>query len=294
MGDAKVAVITGTTHGIGRVTARELAGAGYRLLMLCRNAALAGAVRAEIMGAVPGAAVGIVACDLGSLDSVRNAARIVQGETAAIDLLVNNAGIVSTLHRMSVDGFELTFATNHLGPFLLTELLRPRLRAGARIVNVASCAHLRGRLDPDTLRDPHALRDPRARYRPVEAYNRSKLANVLHTFALARRLEGSGITANCLHPGVVATHLLPRWLRLVKPLFSAQMLDAERGARTTLYLALSDEVAGVNGRYYDEFQRPQPASALANDVQLQEALWEASLRCTTPSLRSASTAWSAR
>jgi retinol dehydrogenase 12 len=240
--------------------------------MLCRNAGRASALRAEILRSLPQAAISVVPCDLSALGSVRQAASIVRQEFSGIDLLINNAGLVSARHRMSVDGYELTFATNHLGPFLLTELLRDRMRAGGRIINVASRAHIRGRLDLENVRDPHA------RYKPVAAYDRSKLANVLHTFALARRLTGTGVTANCLHPGVVATHLLPWWLRVIKPWFTPVTLDAERGARTTLHLALSPDAASANGLYFDEHQRPQPASALANDVDLQEALWRASER----------------
>jgi NAD(P)-dependent dehydrogenase (short-subunit alcohol dehydrogenase family) len=265
-------VITGTTHGIGRVTAWELARAGLHLVMLCRDAALAEALRADILRDVPQAAISVVPCDLSALGSVRRAADRVRQEFTGIDLLINNAGLVSLSHRMSADGYELTFATNHLGPFLLTQLLRDRMRAGGRIINVASRAHLRGKLD---LED---LRDPQARYRPIAAYDRSKLANVLHAFALARRLNGTGVTANCLHPGIVATHLLPRWLRVIKPWFTPVTLDAERGARTTLHLALSPDVASVNGLYFDEDQKPQPASPLANDVGVQEALWRASER----------------
>jgi NAD(P)-dependent dehydrogenase (short-subunit alcohol dehydrogenase family) len=270
----KIAVITGTTHGIGRVTAHELARAGIGLVMLCRNPDLATALRGEILRELPQTAVSIVACDLSSLASVRQAAGAVLDEWPGIDLLINNAGIVSARHRMSVDGYELTFATNHLGPFLLTELLRTRVRSGGRIINVASSAHFRGRLQLD------AVANPRARYRPIEAYDQSKLANVLYTFALARRLAGTGVTANCLHPGVVATHLLPRWLQIIKPWFTAATFDAERGARTTLYVALADQVAGANGLYFDEHQVSQPASALAYDVNLQEALWTASERFT--------------
>jgi NAD(P)-dependent dehydrogenase (short-subunit alcohol dehydrogenase family) len=175
---------------------------------------------------------------------------------------------------MSADGFELTFATNHLGPFLLTELLRDRMVAGGRIINLASRAHYRGQLNLDE------VADARARYSAVAAYARSKLANVLHTFALARRVAGAGVTANCGHPGVVATNLLPRWLRIVKPLISRPVFDAQRGARTTLYLALSDEARMLNGSYVDEHQHIQAASPLANDIQLQERLWEASARWT--------------
>jgi NAD(P)-dependent dehydrogenase (short-subunit alcohol dehydrogenase family) len=268
----EVAVITGTTHGIGRVTGRELAKAGRTVVMLCRDISAGRAVRDEIIGAVPAAAIHVVACDLASLASVRSSANIVRGMVGTIDLLINNAGMVSSRHRMSADGFELTFATNHLGPFLLTALLRDRLSETARVINVASRVHYRGRIDFGRITNPDA------RYSAMAAYAQSKLCNVLHTFALARRLSGTRQCANCLHPGVVATNLLPRWLRVVKPLISRVLFDPERGACSTLYLALSGDVAGVSGVYFDENQAPQTAAPLANDQQLQEALWQMSAR----------------
>ena len=270
---SEIAVITGTTHGIGRVTSRELARAGKTVVMLCRDMPAAQAVRAEILTQLPQASIHIVHCDLASLASVRESAAAVRRDHTPIGLLINNAGMVSLRHRMSMDGFELTFATNHLGPFLLTALLTDCLASDARIVNVASRIHFQGRFEPES------VTNPRARYASRAAYAQSKLANVLHTFALARRLSGSGICVNCLHPGVVATNLLPRWLRLLKPLMS-NVLDVERGARTTLRLALAPAVAGVSGRYFDEHQNPQSAAPLANDLQLQESLWEMSARWT--------------
>jgi NAD(P)-dependent dehydrogenase (short-subunit alcohol dehydrogenase family) len=180
---------------------------------------------------------------------------------------------------MSVDGFELTFATNHLGPFLLTQLLLDRVTD--RIVTVASRAHYPGKLNLAQ------VADPKASYHARAAYAQSKLANVMHTFALARRLATTGITVNCLHPGIVATNLLPRWLQIVKPLISRQTFDSERGARTTLFLALSKEVATVSGRYFDEFQVEQPASKVAQDVSLQEELWQASERWVNPEVGTA-------
>ena len=271
---SRIAVITGTTHGIGRVTARELAAAGYTVVMLCRDIEAAATVRNEILGAAPSATVHALRCDLASLASVRACAADLRRNFASIALLINNAGMVSPRRRMSVDGYELTFASNHLGPFLLTGLLLDRMGAGGRIVNVASRAHYRGVMDLEHIADAQAPYDARA------AYARSKLANVMHTFALARRLAGSAITANCLHPGIVATNLLPRWLRLVQRLIRRQSFDAVRGARSTLYLALSDQAAGINGRYLDEHQRIQTASASANDRQMQELLWTASARWT--------------
>ena len=145
----------------------------------------------------------------------------------------------------------------------------------SRIINVASRVHAQGELRLDT------VADPRARYRPTAAYAQSKLANVMHAFALARRLAGSGVSANCLHPGVVATNLLPRWLQIVKPWFARQTFDAERGAATTLYVALSAEIAGESGCYFDEYQRIRPASAAAQSVEQQEMLMAASERFTS-------------
>jgi len=269
-----VSVITGTTHGIGQVTSRELARAGRTVIMLCRNVAAAEGVRAQIAAQLPHATLHVIHCDLASLASVRESVTCLRRDFGRVELLINNAGIVSATHRMSADGFELTFATNHLGPFLLTALLSDRLTENARIVNVASKVHYRGRLDLGP------IADPRAPYNGMAAYAQSKLANVLHTFALARRLSGTLTSANCLHPGVVATNLLPWWLRAIKPLISRTMFDSERGARTSLYVALSSEVAGQSGRYFDEHQRIQPAAALANDPELQDFLWQMSARWT--------------
>jgi retinol dehydrogenase 12 len=268
------AVITGTTHGIGFVTSRELAKAGLTVVMLCRDLEAAARACQAIHATVPAARVHPVHCDLASLASVRQSAATVRREFGWIGWLINNAGMVSTWRKASVEGFELTFATNHLGPFLLTELLRDRMADEGRIINVASRAHYKARQ-----LDLSGIADRGAPYSGTAAYSRSKLANVMHTFALARRLSGcSAVTVNCLHPGVVATNLLPPWLRLIKPMLSPNIIDAERGARTTLYLALSRDVAGVSGRYFDEFQKEQRAAELAYDVTLQEKLWEASER----------------
>jgi NAD(P)-dependent dehydrogenase (short-subunit alcohol dehydrogenase family) len=243
--------------------------------MLCRNLPAARSLCAEIRTQVPEAALEAIECDLASLESVRSAASAASQRCSYIDLLINNAGMVSARHQMSIDGFELTFATNHLGPFLLTELLRNRLSPSARIVNVASRIHYRGALELQQ------ITNPRARYRGVAAYAQSKLANVLHTFALARRLKDSGITVNCLHPGVVTTNLLPAWLRLVKPLISPGMFDSVRGAQTTLHLALSPTLAGVSGQYFDENQQIRAAAPLALNVAVQERLWEQSVLWTS-------------
>ncbi len=148
------------------------------------------------------------------------------------------------------------------------------MAADGRIITAASCAHFRGRLELD------AVADPRERISPIASYARSKLANVLHSFALARQLAGSGISVNCLHPGIVATSLLPGWVRIIQRVIRGQMFDEARGARTTLHLALSPDIAHVSGQYFDENAMPVPASPLAQDVALQEALWQRSLQWT--------------
>jgi NAD(P)-dependent dehydrogenase (short-subunit alcohol dehydrogenase family) len=274
MSNRPLAVITGTTHGIGTVTSHALAADGYDLVMLCRNVAAAMALAGQIVQRAPGSRVEVVHCDRANLSSVRTAARAVLSRHGQIDRLINNAGMVSTRHHLSVDGHELTFATNHLGPFLLTRLLLPALSATARVINVASKVHYHARMDLDS------VDDPRARYSSSAAYSRSKLANVLDTFALARQLAGGGVTVNCLHPGVVATNLLPGWLNLIRPLFRRVILSAEQGARTTLYLALDRQAGALHGEYLDEHQQVQPAAAAARDPALQEQLLARSARWT--------------
>jgi NAD(P)-dependent dehydrogenase (short-subunit alcohol dehydrogenase family) len=271
---APLTVITGTTHGIGRVTATQLARAGHHVVMLCRDGALAMSVAADIRGQFPAAAVDAIDCDLASLDSVRAAAAAVRERYGAIDRLILNAGMAATTRRRDASGMDLNFAVNHLGHFLLTELLRGSMAARGRIITVASMAHYRGGLDLD------AVADPRERIRPMASYARSKLANVLHSFALARQLAGSTVTANCLHPGIVVTGLLPGWVRVLQRVIRGQMFDATRGARTTLHLALAPDLDGISGKYFDENAAPKVASDRARNVALQDALWQRSLDWT--------------
>ena len=268
---APVAVITGTTHGIGRVTALGLASAGYHVVMLCRDLPASQRTAEGIRTQAPGATIDSVYCDLAQLDTVRVAADRIIENCPPPSLLINNAGIATLRSRRTAAGMDYNFAVNHLGHFLLTELLRPRLAPAARIIIVASRAHFRGALDLAAVADPHE------RIGATHSYARSKLANVMHCLALARRLAGSDRSVNCLHPGVVATNLLPGWLVRIKRLLGSTMFDAERGAATTLHLALSPDVAGTSGRYFDECGVAQASSALSQDVALQEALWQRSL-----------------
>jgi len=265
-----LAVITGTTHGIGRVTAVELARAQYRVVMLCRNAPLARELSDEIHASVAAARIDVLSCDLAQLPSVRRAAVAIRERFGPIDRLILNAGIATMSNQRTAAGMDLNFAVNHLGHFLLVELLREQMAAGGRIITVGSRAHFRGRLDLD------AVANPAERIRATASYARSKLANTLHSLALARQLQGSGVTANCLHPGVVATHLLPRWVQRIQRLIRGQMFDVQRGAQATLHLALSSDVAACNGLYFDERARPVAVSKLAQDHVLQDELWRRS------------------
>ncbi|MCZ6868960.1 MAG: SDR family oxidoreductase [Gammaproteobacteria bacterium] len=269
-----VVLVTGTTHGIGLVTARELARARYTVVMACRDLALADQVVSDIKRETGNQEVYSVSCDLASLASVRLCAETFLSRFSELHVLINNAGLMRTRRETTIDGFETTFATNHLGPFLLTNLLLDRLResAPARIVNVASNAHRGTRLDFEDLQ-------ARRKYRAMQAYAKSKLANVMFTLALARRLEGTGVTVNCLHPGVVGTNIFPTdnfLFRAVAPIARHFLMSPQMGAKTTLHLAKSNTVVDVSGAYFDEFQKPRPPSLHATNEMDQEELWRVS------------------
>jgi NAD(P)-dependent dehydrogenase (short-subunit alcohol dehydrogenase family) len=184
---------------------------------------------------------------------------------------VNNAGLYTRERQSTADGLESTFAVNHLGPFLLTVDLLDVLKASApsRIVNVSSGLHYRGKMDWDD------LMYERKSFSASDAYNQSKLANVLFTTALAQRLAGTGVTANALHPGVVATELIREYPAIVRKVVQFFMLTPEKGAQTSLYLAMSPDVAGVTGKYFDKSREKLPA-AVALDREAQERLWRVS------------------
>lgn len=270
-------LITGTTHGIGLVTAQAVARAGYTLVMANRNMQRTHLVEDHLRKTTGNQNVSSLSCDLSSLASVRACASEFLAHHQSLDLLINNAGMITAKPQLSTDGIELTFATNHLGPFLLTNLLLESLSAApaARIVSVASNVHRSGKLDLDQL-------TPAKRFRWPRSYSRSKLANVMTTLALARRLEATPIAVNCLHPGVVASNIVPadspllRWagnLKLVKSF----MRTTEQGAATSIYLALSPEVTGITGKYFNEHQQIIEPSTLARDFDAQERLWHKSL-----------------
>ena len=277
------AVVTGTTHGIGTVTATRVAAAGYRLIMLVRDLYRAETLATAITETTGNDAIEVVRCDLSSIDSVNSAVSDVRRLTDDLHLLINNAGIVTRQRTMSADGIELTFATNHLGPFMLTTGLRSALEcAGAsRVVNVASAAYRSGSPDFEATLDADGAAG-------LQAYATSKLANVLFTLALHRRTRGTGITTNCLHPGVVATNLggdnrLFRWGMKLGGALGA-MRSPEQGAENTVQLALADEYAEASGGYYDQNMRRTVPNVTALNEELQDQLWHFSEQLATGSV----------
>lgn len=270
----KVCVITGATSGIGLVAAERLAALGARLVLIGRDRARGDAAVARIKARVAEADVTLRYADLSLLgETSRLAAELADG-LPRIDVLINNAGAMFTTRSVTADGLERTFALNHMAYFTLTNRLRDKLAAPARIVNVASEAHRGRSLD---FADLQAARH----YRGFAVYGRSKLANILFTRELARRLAGSGITANCLHPGFVASRfgdnnggLFRLGLGLAKRLVA---LSPEQGAETIVYLAASPEVEGISGGYFDKCRPKQPSRA-ARDDEAARRLWEESAR----------------
>jgi NAD(P)-dependent dehydrogenase (short-subunit alcohol dehydrogenase family) len=279
----RVALVTGATRGLGRVVALELARQGATVLLVGRDRdrtlAAAEACRAQRGGG----AVDPLVADLSSLAEVRRLGEEVRRRYPRLHVLINNAGAIFARRQVTVDGFERTFALNHLAPFLLTDVLLETLKASApsRIVNVSSRSHRRGAID---FRDLQGAR--RYGLGGRRAYSQSKLANVLFTYELARRLDGTGVAVNAVHPGVVATDfgrnnggLTGLVTRLAKRLFRRFVLTPEEGADTILYLASSPEVEGVSGKYWVR-RRPVPSSAASYDESTQRRLWDVSARLT--------------
>ncbi len=267
----KTLLITGATNGIGLETARALGKLGAHLGLVARDPAKGERIVSELRASTGNAHIDLFVADLGVQASIRSLAEQVLARYQRLDGLINNAGGVFSPRTTTADGIETTWAVNHLAYFLLTHLLLDRLKASApaRIVSVSSGAHLSGQLRLD---DPEFKRGG---YSAFAAYSQSKLANVLFTFELARRLEGTGVTATCLHPGFVRTGFgrsATGWLGPIISLVARMGLTADRGAATSIYLASSPVVEGVSGEYYAN-QRPARVSALARDPELARRLW---------------------
>ncbi len=265
----KHAIVTGSNTGIGRVTAVELARAGARVWLACRSLEKTQPVVDEITAA--GGQAELLALDLGDLASVRAAASAFLALDLPLHLLVNNAGLAGQ-RGVTTDNFELTFGVNHLGPFLFTHLLLDRLKRSApsRIVNVASGSHYQARGI-----DWSQLHRPTRSTTGISEYAVSKLANVLFTRELARRLDGTGVTTYSLHPGVIASDIWRRVPWPARKLMHLFMKTTEQGARTSLHCATAPELAAESGKYYDSSKERRP-SRLAQDDALAAELWRRS------------------
>ncbi|MGN6871103.1 MAG: SDR family oxidoreductase [Solirubrobacteraceae bacterium] len=272
--EGRTVLITGANTGIGRETARALAGRGARLHLACRSEASGREAIDEIATQTGNRDLTLLSLDLGDLDSVRRCAEAFLSTGEPLHVLINNAGVAGS-RGMTESGFERMFGTNHVGPFLLTGLLLERLcsSAPARIVNVASIAHY----DAHGI-DWDAVRRPTRSLTGMREYSVSKLANILHAQELARRLDGSAVTTYSLHPGTIASDIWRRVPWPVRPLMTRRMDSPERGARTSLYCATSDEVAGETGRYYDDCRPKEPGAAAT--AALAAELWRRSSEWT--------------
>ncbi len=268
----KVCVVTGAGSGIGRAAALGLARRGATVVLVCRSEASGNAAVEEIARPGCDGSATLLLADLASQRQVRALAVAIRARFERVHVLINNAGVAGARpRRVTGDGLERTFAVNHLAPFLLTTLLLDTLKAcaPARVVTVSSAAHRFYAMDFDDLQGER-------RYSGFGAYARSKLANVLFTHELARRLEGTGVTANCLHPGVVATNIFRDSPRVLRTIFAGPLaLSPEKGADTVLHLATAPEVAGVSGRYFVR-RRPVRPSRAARDADAARRLWQAS------------------
>jgi NAD(P)-dependent dehydrogenase (short-subunit alcohol dehydrogenase family) len=269
----KVCLITGATGGIGLITAQALAAQGATVVLVSRSAQKCAATAAQIKAATGNPEVSYIAGDLSLMAQVQQIAEEFRVRHKRLDVLINNAGAVFASRQVTAEGYEMTMALNHLNYFYLTQLLQEQLLASApaRVINVSSDAHRAGSINFDDLMSEK-------KYSSFGVYSMSKLANVLFTYELARRLEDSGVTANALHPGFVASNFGRSngglWGALM-PVVQLFAISPEKGAETTIHLAVSPEVAGITGKYFVKRQ-PVQSSAASNDVGAQRRLWEMS------------------
>jgi NAD(P)-dependent dehydrogenase (short-subunit alcohol dehydrogenase family) len=272
----KICMVTGANSGIGKATALALAQMGATVVMVCRDRARGEEAKSEITTKSRNNAVDLLLADLSSQQSIRQLVGNFQQHYMHLHVLINNAGAAFPGRRETVDGLEMTFAVNYLAPFLLTNLLLDVLKAGApaRIVNVSSGSHEAGYIKLDNLQSKNP-------YRSMRVYGQSKLALVLFTYELARRLEGTGVTVNCLHPGFVATNFgqsdVGPAFRLLVKLIGSFGTSPQEGAKTSIYLASSPKVEGVTGKYFVK-SIPKRSAAISYDESRQRQLWEQSAK----------------
>jgi NAD(P)-dependent dehydrogenase (short-subunit alcohol dehydrogenase family) len=267
----KTALVTGANSGMGLATATELARRGYRVVMACRSLERGEAARQQAIRESGSADIELMSCDLGSLSAIRQFAERFLAIHDVLDVLVNNAGVITVKRHTTSDRFEAMMGVNHLGHFLLTNLLLPAIRRSpqGRIVVVSSGAHKAGKIH---FEDPHLTRG----FNAVKGYAQSKLANVLFARELAERLQGGTVTVNAVHPGAVATNFgvdrRTGFGRSVYKMLRPFFRTSAEGAATAIYLATSDEVAGVTGQYFYD-GKSAPISANARDAASAKRLW---------------------
>jgi len=269
--DGKVCIVTGSNSGIGKETALALAEMGATVVMAVRDAEKGENARAEILEQTGNTKTDLMICDVASLDSIRQFAREFTEKYDRLDVLINNAGCTIHKRQVTIDGFERTLAVNYLGPFLLTHELLTILKSSApsRVINLTSGIHFRAKVDFDDLQKER-------KYKAMDAYGEAKLMVVMYTYELARRLEGTGVSVNVVHPGFAATNMGSNMgalrykimFKMIRPL----QISAKKGAETSVYVAGSPELEGVTGKYFAKSQE-QPSSELSYDEEAQKRLW---------------------
>jgi len=275
--DGKVVLITGATSGIGKVTAKTIAGMGAKVVILGRDEGKGQQLLDEVSNTTARRDVEFILCDMASLDNVRKAALEFRSRYDRLDVLLDNAGGINGKRKVTAEGFEYTLGVNHLAHFVLTNLLLDKLKASApsRIVVTSSSAHAMGHMDFDDLMAER-------KYRYLKVYGQSKLANVLFTFELARRLQSTGVTANCFHPGAIRSNFVNGMggaASVMAPVVGVFMHSPKKGAETQIYLASSPEVEGVTGKYF--FKRMvKQSSAESTDEDVAKRLWKVSEELT--------------
>jgi len=272
----KIIIITGANSGIGKETAVSLAKKRAKIVMLCRNEKRGREALEEIKNYSSSDNVELIIADLSNQESIYSAVNQFKSKYDHLDVLINNAGLILKERELTPDGYETTFAVNHLGHFLLTNLLLDILikSAPSRIINVSSAAHKYAKLNLDDI-------NLDKKYRAFRAYGNSKLANTLFTYELARRLEGTGVTVNALHPGGVKTNFGKGQFKGFMPFASLFMINAKKGAKTSIYLASSPEIEDVSGKYFVK-SKPVKSSKISYNEDLQRKLWELSERMIKP------------
>lgn len=275
--DNKICIVTGANAGIGKATTEGLAKAGATVVMMCRQTDTGQAALDDIQKKTGSDKLHLIQVNLASFDEIRAAAKTFLDRFDRLDVLINNAAVVPSKRELTQDGIEKQFGVNHLAPFLLTLLLIDRLKQStpSRIVNVSSTLHHSATIDFDDLQAERS-------YGALRVYGQSKLANVLFTYELARRLEGTGVTVNAVHPGGVRTQLgrhAPIWLKPLLLLASALMIGPEKGAKTSLYVATAPELEDTTGKYFAK-SRVAPSSKESHDEAVAKRLWEISAELT--------------